>query len=99
MPSRTRPPIGYHSGAIVTVWPTVCRSRQHSARRLSRLNDVLPPWRYIKSIASRAVGGVERGQPAAGALLEGGLLAGSDRIPQLGEHRAAVGAPGVEDRV
>ena len=23
-----RPPIGYHSGARVTVWPTVCRSRR-----------------------------------------------------------------------
>jgi hypothetical protein len=38
MPSNTRPPIGYHSGAIVTVWPTTCRSRQHSARRLARGN-------------------------------------------------------------
>ena len=49
-----RPPIGYHSGAIVTVWPTTCKSRQHSASRLSCLNDVLPPWRYIRSIACRA---------------------------------------------
>ena len=49
------PPIGYHSGAIVTVWPTTCRSRQHSASRLSRLNEVLPPWRYTRSIASRAL--------------------------------------------
>jgi hypothetical protein len=45
IPRYTRPPIGYHSGAIVTVWPTTCRSRQHSARRLSRLKEVLPPWR------------------------------------------------------
>ena len=51
---RARPPIGYHSGAIVTAWPTTWRSRQHSARRLSRRYDVLPPCRYIKSIASRA---------------------------------------------
>ena len=46
--------MGYHSGAIVTVWPTTCRSRQHSASRLSRSNEVLPPWRYIRSIALRA---------------------------------------------
>src|SRR5947209_7803872 len=91
--------MGYHSGAIVTVWPTTCKSRQHSARRLSRWNHVLPPCRYIRSIASRAVGGVDGGQPAAGALLEGGLLAGSDRVPQLGDHRAAVGAPGVQYRI
>jgi len=31
--------------AIVAVWPTTCRSRQHSAKRVSRLNEVLPPWR------------------------------------------------------
>src|SRR5204862_466318 len=52
---KTRPPIGYHSGASVTAWPTTWRSRQHSDRRLSRLYDVLPPWRYIRSIASRAL--------------------------------------------
>jgi hypothetical protein len=39
----------------VTVWPTTCKSRQHSASRLARWNDVLPPWRYIRSIASRAL--------------------------------------------
>jgi hypothetical protein len=33
---RTLPPIGYHSGMSVTAWPTTWRSRQHSARRLSR---------------------------------------------------------------
>src|SRR3954451_9381766 len=99
MPSRTRPPIGYHSGAIVTVWPTTCRSRQHSARRLSRLNDVLPPCRYARSIAARAVGGIARGQAAAGPLLERRLFSASERVPQLGDHRAAVGAAGVEDRV
>src|SRR5437016_14539431 len=41
---------------------------------------------------ARIVGGVCRGQPAAGALLEGGLLSGSDRVPQLGDLRGAVGA-------
>ena len=52
---KTRPPIGYHSGMSVTACPTTCRSRQHSARRLSRRYDVLPPCRYIRSIASRAL--------------------------------------------
>src|SRR6202035_1627119 len=33
---------------------------------------------------ARAVGGVGGGQAAAGTLLEGGLLAGSERVPQLG---------------
>jgi len=88
--------MGYHSGAIVTVWPTTCRSRQHSARRLARSKDVLPPCRYTRSIAWRAVAGVEGGQPAAGASLEGGFRTGSDRGPELGDHRAAVDAPGQE---
>src|SRR5205823_14766237 len=46
-----------------------------------------------------AVGGVGRGQPAAGPLFEGGLLAGGGRRPELGDLRAAIGAPGIEDRV
>src|SRR5437016_1238660 len=41
--------------ASVAAWPTTWRSRQHSARRLSRRYDVLPPCRYIRSIASRAL--------------------------------------------
>src|SRR5215468_3781162 len=32
------------------------------------------------------VGGVDGGQPAAGPLLEGGLLASRDRVPELGDH-------------
>jgi hypothetical protein len=52
------------------------------------------PVHQIHRLA-RAVGGVDRGEPAVGAL--------SPRrkrpVPQLGDHRAAVGAPGVEDRV
>src|SRR4029453_14287573 len=109
IPRRTRPPIGYHSGASVTAWATTWRSRQHSARRLSRWNDVLPPCRNIRSMAWRAlsvaytaarrraavpvnqihgrasgVGGVARGQPATGPLLEGGVLAGRDGVPELG---------------
>jgi hypothetical protein len=50
-PAADRGPLG----AIVTVWPTTCWSRQHSARRLARWNDVLPPCPYIRSIASRAL--------------------------------------------
>src|SRR2546428_3655682 len=48
---------------------------------------------------ARVVGGVDGGQPAAGPLLEGGLLAGCDRVPEFGDHRAAVDAPGVQRRV
>jgi hypothetical protein len=57
---------------------------------------VLPPCRYTRSIAWRAVAGVDGGQPAAGALLERGSGTGRDRGPELGDHRAAVGAPGQE---
>jgi AbrB family looped-hinge helix DNA binding protein len=32
IPRYARPTIGYHLGAIVTVWPITWRSRQHSAR-------------------------------------------------------------------
>src|SRR5215510_8358488 len=45
------------------------------------------------------VSGVDGGQPATGPLLEGGLLAGHDRVPELGDHGAAVDAPGVQRRV
>jgi len=50
-PDRRSVPLGGH----VTVGrPTSWRSRQHSASRLSRLNDVAAV-RYIRSIASRAL--------------------------------------------
>src|SRR4029077_925038 len=68
-----------------------------TARALERRAAAVPVHQ-IHSLA-RAVGGVGRGQPATGALFEGGPLAGSDRVPQLGDHRAAVDAPGVEDRI
>jgi len=42
---------------------------------------------------------VNHGEPAAGPLLQGGLLAGSDSVPELGDHRAPVGTPGVQDGV
>src|SRR6516165_438681 len=48
---------------------------------------------------ARALGGVGRRQAAAGTLLERRFFSGCDRVPQLGDHRAAVGAPGVQDRV
>lgn len=48
---------------------------------------------------ARAVGGVGRGQAAAGALLEGGGTARRDYVPQFGDHRGAVGAARVQDRV
>src|SRR5215831_18525377 len=48
---------------------------------------------------TRAVAGVERSQSAARPLLERRLLAGSDGVPQLGDHRIAIEAPGVEDRI
>ncbi|HKM74099.1 MAG TPA: hypothetical protein VJX94_29245 [Stellaceae bacterium] len=81
------------------MWSTTCKSRQHSMRRLLRWNDVVPPWRYIRSTAARVVAGVDRGQPAAGTLLECGILAGSDFVPELSGHGAVIGAPGIEDRV
>src|SRR5881396_139328 len=56
------------------------------------------PVHQVHRLAS-AVGGVDRGQPTAGPLLEGGLLAGRDGIPELGDHRAAIRATGIQDRV
>src|SRR5262245_30545519 len=56
------------------------------------------PVHQVHRLAS-IVGCVDGGQPAAGTLLEGGLLAGRDRAPELGDHRAAVDAPGVQRRV
>src|ERR671924_636981 len=50
------------------------------------------PVHQVHCLAS-VVGGVDGGQPAAGPLLDGGLLAGRDRAPELSDHRAAVGAP------
>src|SRR4029453_1560357 len=38
-------------------------------------------------------------QPATSSLLEGSILTGCDGVPYLGDRRAAVGAPGVENRV
>ena len=42
---------------------------------------------------------MHRGEPAAGALLERGLAAVGERIPQLGDHRVAIDASGIEDRI
>src|SRR5262244_1335953 len=39
------------------------------------------------------------GEPAAGALLERGLAAVGKRIPQLRDHRVAIDASGIEDRI
>src|SRR5205814_1411442 len=47
----------------------------------------------------RAVGGMHRGQPAPGPLLERGVVAGRDGVPDLGDRRATVRAAGVQDRV
>jgi hypothetical protein len=55
IPRCTRPPIRYRPGAIVTVWPTTCRSRH----RLSCLNEVLPPCQRIRSSAARALPAAE----------------------------------------
>src|SRR2546422_10090336 len=52
----------------------------------------------IHRLAS-ALGGGARGQPAAGPLIEGGLFAGRDGVPDLRDRRAAVGATGVQHRV
>src|SRR5438270_7791232 len=52
----------------------------------------------IHRLAS-ALGGVDGGQPAAGPLIEGGLVAGRDGVPDLRDRRAAVGATGVQNRV
>src|SRR4030095_1982483 len=56
------------------------------------------PVHQVHRLAS-IVGCVDGGQPAAGPLLEGSLLAGRDRVPELGDHRAAVDASGVQYRV
>src|SRR2546428_612842 len=56
------------------------------------------PVHQIHRLAS-AVGSMDRGQPATGPLLEGGVLADRDGVPELGDHRAAVHATGVQDRV
>src|SRR2546430_1381049 len=53
------------------------------------------PVHQVHRLAS-VVGGVDGGQPAAGPLLEGSLLAGRGRVPELGDHRAAVDASGVQ---
>src|SRR5262249_14297044 len=44
-------------------------------------------------------GRVGRRQPAAGPLLARGLLAGSDRVPEIGDRRALIDAAGIQDRV
>src|SRR6185312_8891535 len=41
-----------------------------------------------------AVARVHRGEPAAGALLERGLAAVGERVPELGDHRVAIEASG-----
>jgi tripartite-type tricarboxylate transporter receptor subunit TctC len=46
-----------------------------------------------------AVACMHRGEPAAGALLERGLAAVGERIPQLRDHRVAIDASGIEDRI
>src|SRR5215471_17998756 len=56
------------------------------------------PIHQVHGLA-RVVGGVDSGQPAAGPLLEGGLLAGRDCVPEFGDHRVTVDAPGVQRRV
>src|SRR2546427_1784316 len=56
------------------------------------------PVHQVHRLAS-AVGGVDRGQPTAGPLLERGLVASRNGVPDLGDHRGAVGTTGVENRV
>src|SRR4029453_13336928 len=56
------------------------------------------PVHQIHRLAG-AVGGVGGAQPATSSLLEGSILPGRDGVPSLGDRRAAVGAPGVENRV
>src|SRR5215470_515153 len=48
---------------------------------------------------ARAVGGMDRGQSASSALLERGFLARRSGVPELGDHRGAIGATGVQQRV
>jgi hypothetical protein len=45
------------------------------------------PVRQIHRLAS-AVGGMDRGQPAPGPLLQGGVLAGRDSVPELDDRCA-----------
>src|SRR4029453_19563059 len=56
------------------------------------------PVHQIHRLAG-AVGGVGGAQPATSSLLEGSILTGCDGVPYLGDRRATVGAPGVENRV
>ena len=46
-----------------------------------------------------AVARMHRGEPATGALLERGLAAVSEPIPQLRDHRVAIEASGIEDGI
>src|SRR5439155_15717766 len=68
-----------------------------AARALER-GAAAVPVHQIHRLA-RAVAGIDRGEPAAGALFERGLVAGRGDRPYLGDLRAAVGAPGIEDRI
>jgi hypothetical protein len=59
---------------------------------------VLPPWRYIRSLAWRAVAGVVSGRPAAGALLNF-VSPPDETVGRARQYRDAVGALGVQYRV
>src|SRR5262245_943026 len=90
VPFRTRPHRLADGGQVAPAFGEAAFAFERRAAAM--------PVHQIHRLA-RAVGGVARGQAAAGPLLERRLFAGSERVPQLGDHRAAVGAAGVEDRI
>src|SRR5262245_34170482 len=68
-----------------------------AALALERRAATVPIHQVHRSAS--VVSGVDGGQPAAGPLLDGGLLAGCNRVPKLGDHGAAVDASGVQRRI
>src|SRR3989454_10683408 len=95
-PAADRVPLRRERGGLaddVEVAPALGQTTLATVRRAAAV-----PVHQIHRLAS-AVGGMDRGQPATGPLLEGGFLAGRDGGPHLGDRRAAIRATGVQDRV
>src|SRR5688572_6710992 len=95
-PATDRKPLGHDCDRLaddLEIAPALGQATLTPVRRAAAL-----PVDQVHRLA-RAVGGVHRGQPAPGPLRERGLPAGRDGVPDLGDHRGAAGAAGVQDRV
>src|SRR5437899_4807786 len=95
-PAADRVPLGRERGRLaddVEIPPALGQAALAPVRRAATV-----PVHQIHRLA-RTVGSVDRGQPATGPLLEGGVLAGRDGIPEIGDRRTAVHATSVQDRV